>query len=94
MKKRLDEYSRVVIPSSYLKELGIEKGELLNVNLGDDKIELSKAKNIKTPLEEAIDEATEFIIDACWYPELEEYSNMTNEEVKELLEILKKAKKN
>ena len=52
MKKRLDEYSRVVIPSSYLKELGIEKGELLNVNLGDDKIELSKAENIKTPLEE------------------------------------------
>lgn len=43
---------------------------------------------------EVIEEAREYIKDSCYYPELENYSNMTSEEVKELLQILDKAKEN
>lgn len=39
-----------------------------------------------------IEEVREYIEDSCYYPELENYSNMTSEEVKELLQILDKAK--
>lgn len=41
---------------------------------------------------EVIEEAREYIKDSCYYPELENYSNMTSEEVKELLQILDKVK--
>ena len=43
---------------------------------------------------EVIEEVRECIKDTCYYPELENYSNMTSEEVKELLQILDKAKEN
>lgn len=43
-------------------------------------------------LKEVIDEVREHIEDSCYYPELENYSNMTSEEVKELVQILDKAK--
>lgn len=36
-----------------------------------------------------LERAIEYIEDTCYYPELKNYSNMTDEEVKELLEILK-----
>ena len=36
-----------------------------------------------------IDKALQYIEDTCYYPELENYSNMTDNEVKELLKILK-----
>lgn len=32
-----------------------------------------------------------FVFDTCYYPELENYSNMTSEEVLELMDILDKA---
>lgn len=41
-------------------------------------------------LKEVIEEIREYIKDSCYYPELENYSNMTSEEVKELLQILDK----
>lgn len=34
--------------------------------------------------------AIEYIKDTCWYPELENYSNMTDDEVIDLLNILEK----
>ena len=43
---------------------------------------------------EVIEEVREHIEDSCYYPELENYSNMTSEEVKELVQILDKAKEN
>ena len=45
-------------------------------------------------LKEVIEEVRECIKDTCYYPELENYSNMTSEEVKELLQILDKVKEN
>lgn len=43
-------------------------------------------------LKEVIEEAREYIKDSCYYPELENYSNMTDNEVKELVQILNKVK--
>ena len=43
---------------------------------------------------EVIEEVREYIEDSCYYPELENYSNMTSEEVKELVQILDKGVKN
>ena len=43
-------------------------------------------------LKEVIEEAREYIKDSCYYPELENYSNMTYHEVKQLLLILDKVK--
>lgn len=40
-------------------------------------------------LKQRIEKAIEYIEDTCYYPELENYSNMTDNEVKELLKILK-----
>lgn len=98
MKKKLDEYSRVVIPSSYLKELGMEKGELLSVDLGDEKIEISKAKNNKTPSEEAIDIAMNYIDQVLLY-DLSQIGTSPSyrllyDDIEKLLGILKKGKKN
>ena len=44
-------------------------------------------------LKSTLDEIREYIKDTCWYPDLENYSNMTSDEVKELLQILDKFKK-
>lgn len=41
-------------------------------------------------LKEVIDEIREHIKDSCYFPELENYLNMTREEVKELVQILDK----
>lgn len=35
-----------------------------------------------------LEKAIKYIKDTCWYPELENYSNMTDYEVKELIKIL------
>lgn len=43
---------------------------------------------------EVIEEVKEYIKDACYYYDLENYSSMTSNEVKELLQILDKAKDN
>lgn len=43
-------------------------------------------------LADVIDEAMQHIKESCYYPELENYSNMTDEEVKELVQILDKVK--
>lgn len=40
-------------------------------------------------LKERIEKAINHIEDTCYYPELDNISNMTSEEVEELLEILK-----
>lgn len=56
-----------------------------------DYIELSR---IEEKQEKVIEEVREYIEDSCYYPELENYSNMTSEEVKELVQILDKAKEN
>ena len=53
-----------------------------------------KAKDKIKQLKEVIEEVREYIEDSCYYPELENYSNMTSEEVKELLQILDKSKEN
>lgn len=43
---------------------------------------------------EVIEEVREYIKDACYYYDLENYSSMTSNEVKELLQILDKVKEN
>ena len=43
-------------------------------------------------LELIIKKALEFIDECCWYPDCNNYSNMTDNEVKELIEILKEYK--
>ena len=53
-----------------------------------------KAKDKIKQLKEVIEEVRKYIEDSCYYPELENYSNMTSEEVKELLQILDKSKEN
>ena len=44
--------------------------------------------------ENIIKEVREYIEETCYYDELENYSNMTSDEVKELLKILDKEKDN
>ena len=39
-----------------------------------------------------LDEIREYIKDTCWYPEVENYSNMCDYEVVELIKILDKVK--
>ena len=53
-----------------------------------------KAKDKIKQLKEVIEEVREYIEDSCYYPELENYSNMTSEEVKELVQILDKVREN
>ena len=75
---------------SYIKRLEQENKQL--------KEQLNNASNNYTKYiqerDKVIDEVREYIEDSCYYPELENYSNMTSEEVKELLQILDKVKEN
>ena len=61
---------------------------------GIEKIEeyINKLEQENKLLKEVIEEAREYIKDSCYYPELENYSNMTYHEVKQLLLILDKVK--
>ena len=56
--------------------------------------EVERKDNTIEQLKEVIEEVREYIEDSCYYPELENYSNMTSNEVKELLQILDKVKEN
>jgi hypothetical protein len=63
------------------------KDEYLDMAL--NVIDNLKIKNKQ--LKEVIEEVREHIEETCYYPEFENYSNMTADEVKELLQILDKA---
>ena len=65
----------------YMDMLQIENSKLSKEN-SQLKEELKSEKETRK-------KAIEYIKDTCYYPELDNISNMTSEEVEELLEILK-----
>lgn len=70
----------------------LEDKEILEEQLLSAKITRERYRLLANKYKEVIEEAREYIKDSCYYPELENYSNMTSEEVKELLQILDKVK--
>ena len=89
MLRNIDNLGRLVIPSEYRQELGIENGSSLNIELEKDKIVITNANRVdyKARVEKAIE-----------YIENNTYSSVStmkttlhlqNEELYDLLEILK-----
>ena len=92
--------NKIYCPLCFFKEENRRLKEKINTYEDPEDLTLmfmycdEKAKDKIKQLKEVIEEVREYIEDSCYYPELENYSNMTSEEVKELLQILDKIKEN
>ena len=73
-----------------LKGVQEERDYLFNKQSIENKYLALENKQLK----EVVKEVREYIKDTCYYYDLENYSSMTSNEVKELLQILDKVKEN
>ena len=74
------------------KEVVLDEIESLQTENQQLKKERNTMSCLVNDLQETLEEIREFIQETCWYSDLENYSNMTDDEVKELVKIINKGK--